>query len=225
MSVTAAGIQIIHPGTKSYGEILQIQEELFNANVTAKLDNKTTANYLILCEHQPVFTLGKSGRRENILVSDEDLQAEYHHISRGGDVTYHGPGQLTAYPILDLDTLHIGVAKYIYNLEETIIRSLIPYGLTGERIENAAGIWLRHNGPERKIGAIGAHASRNITMHGVAINVNTDLSWFDKIISCGIRDKGVTSLQKELGKEIDFGAYKQEFTRCFLEVFGFNSAN
>ncbi len=196
-----------------------MQEGLFNTNIAAKLDNKPTANYLILCEHQPVFTLGKSGKRENILVSDENLQAEYYHVSRGGDVTYHGPGQLTVYPILDLDTLHIGVAKYIFNLEETIIRSLLPYGLTGERIENAAGIWLRQNGPDRKIGAIGAHASRNITMHGVAVNVNTDLSWFDKIISCGIRDKGVTSLQKELGKEIDFEACKLEFTRCFLEVF------
>lgn len=215
-------IQIINPGTDTYAAILKFQETLFNKNIAAKLEGRPTANYLLLCEHLPVFTLGKSGKRENILVNDGELKAEYHQINRGGDVTYHGPGQLTVYPILDLDTFHIGIAQYIWNLEESIIRSIRSYGLAGERIEGAAGIWLRN--PDRKIGAIGAHTSRNVTMHGLAVNVNTDLSWFDKIISCGIRNKGVTSLQKELGREVDFGAYEKEFTNRFLEVFNASPA-
>jgi len=215
-------IQIIDTGLKPYQQVLRLQEELFNKNIEAKLQGATTTHHLILCEHPPVFTLGKSGKRENILVSDDELHAEFYHVNRGGDVTFHGPGQLVVYPILDLDALHMGLAQYIFNIEETIIQSLKPYSLTGERIENAAGIWLRNdNGHphDRKIGAIGVKASRNVTMHGLAFNVYTDLTYFDKIVPCGLEGKGVTSLQKELKKAVDFEAYKLNFIASFQRVF------
>ena len=215
-------LQVIDTGLKPYQDVLQLQEELFNKNLDAKQKGEPTSHYLILCEHPPVFTLGKSGKRENILVSDADLHAEFYHVNRGGDVTFHGPGQLVVYPILDLDSMHIGLAQYIYNIEETIIRSIVPYGLMGERIENAAGIWLRNDKGiphDRKIGAIGVKASRNITMHGLAFNVNTDLTYFDKIVPCGLEGKGVTSLRKELNKPISFEDYKLNFLTSFHEVF------
>jgi len=215
-------IQVIDTGIKPYLQVLALQEELFHKNVTAKEKGEATQNYLILCQHPPVFTLGKSGKRENILVSDADLHAEFYHANRGGDVTFHGPGQLVVYPILDLDSLHMGVAQYIMNIEEVIINSLQPYQLKGERIEDAAGIWLRNtNGTphDRKIGAIGVKASRNVTMHGLAFNVNTDLSYFDKIVPCGLEGKGVTSLQKELNREVSFEEYKLHFLQSFMHVF------
>lgn len=213
-------IQLIDKGLQPYADVLLLQEQLFNANLQAKETGSQTFNHLILCEHYPVFTLGKSGKRENILVSDEEMQAEYYKVSRGGDVTFHGPGQLVAYPILDVDSLGIGLARYIELLEETIIKSLVPYGLKGERIADAAGIWLRDGGNDRKICAIGVRASRHITMHGLAMNVNTDLSYFNKIVPCGLQDKGVTSLQKELGSEQNFEAYKQLFIKNFEHTFG-----
>jgi len=215
-------IQIIDTGLKPYLEVLQLQEALFNKNLDAKKQGKGTINYLILCEHLPVFTLGKSGKRENILVSDADLHAEFYHVNRGGDVTFHGPGQLVVYPILDLDAMQMGLAQYIFNIEETIIQSLKPYHLKGERIENAAGIWLRNeNGTphDRKIGAIGVKASRNITMHGLAFNVDTDLTYFGKIVPCGLEGKGVTSLRKELNQAMDFEGYKLNFQESFHQVF------
>lgn len=215
-------VQIIDSGLKPYKEVLDLQEALFNQNLEAKQKGEPTQNYLILCQHYPVFTLGKSGKRENILVSDADLHAEFYKVNRGGDVTFHGPGQLVVYPILDLDSLHIGLAHYIFNIEETIIQSLIPYHLKGERIENAAGIWLRNDAGtphDRKIGAIGVKASRNITMHGLAFNVNSDLSYFEKIVPCGLEGKGVTSLQKELNRAVDFEEYKLNFLENFQQVF------
>ncbi len=213
-------IQLIDRGLQPYADVLQLQEQLFNTNLHAKENGTPTTNHLILCEHYPVFTLGKSGKRENILVSDEEMQAEYYKVSRGGDVTFHGPGQLVAYPILDVDSLGIGLARYIELLEETIIKSLTHYGLTGERIADAAGIWLRDGGNDHKICAIGVRASRHITMHGLAMNVNTDLSYFDKIIPCGLEGKGVTSLQKEFGTTQDFDAYKGVFIKNFESTFG-----
>ena len=220
-------IKIIDVGLKNYSEVLQLQEKLFNKNIECKLNNQPTENYLILCEHEPVFTLGKSGKRENILVNNEEMNAEFYPVNRGGDVTFHGPGQLVVYPILDLDLLHIGLAQYIFNLEETIIESLKEYGLTGERIENAAGIWIktqdtRHKTGERKIGAIGVKASRNVTMHGAAVNVNTDLTYFDKIVPCGLEGKGTTSLQKELERKISLEDYKNIFIEKFESVFSVN---
>ncbi len=215
-------IHIIDTGLKPYQEVLHLQEELFNKNLEAKQREEETTNYLILCEHPPVFTLGKSGKRENILVSDEDLHAEFYHVNRGGDVTFHGPGQLVVYPILDLDSLRMGLAQYIYNIEEAIIQSLVPYNLIGERVENAAGIWLSNDNGfphDRKIGAIGVKASRNVTMHGLAFNVNSDLRYFDKIVPCGLEGKGVTSLQKELKRVLGFEEYKVNFLNSFHRVF------
>jgi|ERR1043165_3728664 lipoyl(octanoyl) transferase len=219
---------ILDVGLKPYQEVLTLQEKLFNKNIDAKLAGGLTENYLILCEHQPVFTLGKSGKRENILVSDAELNAEYYHVNRGGDVTFHGPGQLVVYPVLDLDSLQIGLAQYIFQLEDAIIRSLESFGLKGERMEGAAGIWIRtdERGPvteakavDRKVGAIGVKASRNVTMHGIAVNVSTDLSWFDKIRACGLEGKGTTSIQKELGHEVSIDSYKKAFVEAFQEVF------
>ncbi len=211
--------KLIDAGLKPYRGALQLQEELFNKNIAAKLVHQPTQNHLILCQHLPVFTIGKSGKKENIITGTDNLNAEFYQTNRGGDVTFHGPGQLVAYPILDLDTLRIGLAKYISNLEETIIQTLLQYGLKGERIKDAAGVWLHDEMGERKICAIGVKASRNITMHGLAMNVNNDLSYFDNIIPCGIADKGVTSLQKELKREVNFEEYKKVFVNAFAELF------
>ena len=203
--------KLLDLGLKPYQEVLQLQEKLFEENIEAKLQNKPTQNYLILCEHNPVFTLGKSGKRANILVSDEDMHAEFYHVYRGGDVTFHGPGQLVAYPILDLDTLQISLSQDIYQLEEIIIESLKNYGLQAQRLEGAAGIWLGdadNSILNRKICAIGVKASRNITMHGLAINIHTDLSYFDKIVACGLPNKSTTSLQKELNFPVQMCDYK-----------------
>jgi len=215
----AVQLNIIDTGLKPYAEVLQIQTDLFNENVSAKLDNRPTKNILILCEHPPVFTLGKSGKRENILVGEADMQAEFYNTNRGGDVTFHGPGQLVVYPILDLDALNIGLAKYIFNLEEVIIETILEYGLKGERITSANGVWLTGGNNDRKICAIGVKASRGITMHGLAMNVNTDLSYFNKIIPCGLEDKSVTSLQGELGRKIDMDDFKGKFLKSFANIF------
>lgn len=237
----AATYYIHNLGLKPYGEVLQLQELLFNKNLQAKEQGLPTENHLILCEHTPVYTLGKSGKRENILATDEQLDAEFFQVQRGGDVTFHGPGQLVVYPIFDLDTFGIGVGEYIYKLEETIIETLKEYGLHTERMEGAAGVWivspqttddrqqtitenalrtshsalLNHPFPERKICAIGAKVSRHVTMHGLAININTDLSYFMKIVACGLEGKGVTSLSVELGREVPM----EEYTQVFLEKF------
>lgn len=212
---------IIDAGLVKYADALQQQEALFNQNIAAKLAGEPTTNYLLLCEHEPVFTLGKSGDTGNILVSNDQLNAEFYKTNRGGDVTFHGPGQLVAYPILDLDTYGTGLARYIFNLEETIIDSLKEYGLNGERLPGANGVWLHDAKGDRKICAIGVKASRGITMHGLAMNVNTDLSYFNKIIPCGIPNAAVTSLQEELGTEINMVSYKAVFVMCFQKVFDY----
>lgn len=215
-------------GLKPYQDVLALQEQWFNSNIEAKIAGKPATNHLILCEHNPVFTLGKSGKRENILVSDDEMGAEFYHIQRGGDVTFHGPGQLVAYPVLDLDSLGIGVNQYIYQLEETIIQTLKHYSISGERIAGAAGIWLKAKpvagmpaawAQDRKIAAIGARVSRMVTMHGLAINVNTDLTWFTKITACGLDGKGTTSIEKELGAKADMTTVKRVFAEAFSRVF------
>jgi lipoyl(octanoyl) transferase len=211
--------QLIDLPVKPYAQILALQEALFNKNLEAKQQSEPTKNYLILCEHKPVFTLGKSGKRENILVSDEQMQAEFYRVNRGGDVTFHGPGQMLAYPILDLETLHIGLAQYVHMLEEVIIETLKHFDLKGERIEDAAGIWLRGAGGDRKIAAIGIKSSRHITMHGLAVNVNTNLSYFEKILPCGLVGKATTSLEKELGKKVPMDDYKKLFLQSFRQQF------
>lgn len=216
----AAQCKILDIGLLPYAEALQLQETLFYKNINAKEQGKPTQNTLMLCEHYPVYTLGKSGKRENILVNNEELNAEFYHVSRGGDVTFHGPGQLVAYPIFDIDTLGIGLAQFIFQLEETVIQTLHYYHLKGERIPGAAGVWLRKsNGQEEKICAVGVRASRHITMHGLAININTNINYFDKIIPCGLQGKGVTSLSKETNREESTHRFKHLFIKKFINIF------
>ncbi len=208
-----------------YAKALDIQTEKFNALLAAKAKGEKGRNELLFCEHDPVLTIGKSGEDSNLLIPEARLQAlgvSYYHINRGGDITYHGPGQITGYPIFDLETWHIGLKQYIYRLEETIIRFLALYGLKGERLEGATGVWLDPfvAGKARKICAIGVKSSRFVTMHGFALNINTDLNYFSLINPCGFTDKGVTSLAKELGKEQDFEEAKHQLVALFREVFG-----
>lgn len=208
-----------------YAKALDIQTEKFNALLAAKAKREKGRNELLFCEHDPVLTIGKSGKDSNLLIPEARLQAlgvSYYHINRGGDITYHGPGQITGYPIFDLETWHIGLKQYIYRLEETIIRFLALYGLKGERLEGATGVWLDPfvAGKARKICAIGVKSSRFVTMHGFALNINTDLNYFSLINPCGFTDKGVTSLAKELGKEQDFEEAKRQLVALFREVFG-----
>lgn len=208
-----------------YAKALDIQTEKFNALLAAKAKGEKGRNELLFCEHDPVLTIGKSGKDSNLLMPEARLQAlgvSYYHINRGGDITYHGPGQITGYPIFDLETWHIGLKQYIYRLEETIIRFLALYGLKGERLEGATGVWLDPfvAGKARKICAIGVKSSRFVTMHGFALNINTDLNYFSLINPCGFTDKGVTSLAKELGKEQDFEEAKRQLVALFREVFG-----
>ncbi len=208
-----------------YAKALDIQTEKFNALLAAKAKGEKGWNELLFCEHDPVLTIGKSGKDSNLLIPEARLQAlgvSYYHINRGGDITYHGPGQITGYPIFDLETWHIGLKQYIYRLEETIIRFLALYGLKGERLEGATGVWLDPfvAGKARKICAIGVKSSRFVTMHGFALNINTDLNYFSLINPCGFTDKGVTSLAKELGKEQDFEEAKRQLVALFREVFG-----
>ena len=208
-----------------YAKALDIQTEKFNALLAAKAKGKKGRNELLFCEHDPVLTIGKSGKDSNLLIPEARLQAlgvSYYHINRGGDITYHGPGQITGYPIFDLETWHIGLKQYIYRLEETIIRFLALYGLKGERLVGATGVWLDPfvAGKARKICAIGVKSSRFVTMHGFALNINTDLNYFSLINPCGFTDKGVTSLAKELGKEQDFEEAKRQLVALFRDVFG-----
>ena len=180
-----------------------------------------TAGVIYLVEHNPVYTLGKSGKSENMLVSEPYLRsigAEFYHIDRGGDVTYHGPGQVVGYPILDLEQLGIGLREYIDSLEEAIIGVCREWGIEAGRIAGASGVWLDGDSPRaRKICAIGVRASRYVTMHGFAMNVNTDLKYFSHINPCGFVDKGVTSLEKELGHEVDIELVKAQIVKHLAE--------
>lgn len=208
-----------------YEKALDIQTEKFNALLAAKAKGEKGRNELLFCEHEPVLTIGKSGKDSNLLIPEARLKAlgiSYYHINRGGDITYHGPGQITGYPIFDLETWHIGLKQYIYRLEETIIRFLALYGLKGERLEGATGVWLDPlvAGKARKICAIGVKSSRFVTMHGFALNINTDLNYFTLINPCGFTDKGVTSLARELGENQDFEKAKRQLASLFSEVFG-----
>ena len=183
-----------------------------------------TINHLLFVEHPPVYTLGKSGKEEHVLINEADRiekNIEYIKTNRGGDITFHGPEQLVGYPILDLENFYTDIGKYLRNLEEVIILTMAEYGLKGERSSGETGVWLEPGikGRERKICAIGVRCSRWITMHGFAFNVNTDLSYFDYIVPCGIRDKQVTSLEKELGQKISMDEVKEKVKRNFEKVF------
>ncbi|MCO4818710.1 MAG: lipoyl(octanoyl) transferase LipB [Bacteroidetes bacterium] len=176
---------------------------------------------LFLCEHNHVYTFGKSANQDNLLISDAflaSINAQKFQIERGGDITYHGPGQLVGYPILDLHGLNMGVKKYVDLLEQSIITTLSSYNIHTKRIDGLTGIWLV-DGPPRKIGAIGIKVSRGITMHGFALNVNTDLTYFNHIVPCGISDKSVTSMQQELGKEVDWDSLQDNYVSTFKDLF------
>lgn len=200
------------------------QTLLFNAAVSAKQRGELPQSTLVFCEHPPVITIGRSGDKANLLFNAESLAGQgvsYYEIDRGGDVTFHGPGQIVGYPIFDLEQFHLGLKQYIFLLEECIIRLLAHYGLVGERLDSATGVWLDTGNPHRtrKICAIGVRSSRYITMHGFALNVNTDLNYFSLIHPCGFVDKGVTSLQKELGRSLDANVVKLQLRRIMEEAF------
>lgn len=184
----------------------------------------TTQHYLLFTEHPPVYTLGKSGSMENVLLAGDELKKkgiEFFHTNRGGDITFHGPGQVVGYPILDLEKFETDIGKYLRRIEEVIILTLAEYGIEGSRSAGETGVWIEPGlpGRERKICAIGVRCSRWVTMHGFAFNVNTDLSYFNYIIPCGISNKQVTSLQKELGRAADMEAVKMSLKRNFERVF------
>ncbi len=219
-------------GRKDYKECWDYQEQLHKEVMDIKLQNKSLPqceqldplNYLLFVEHPHVYTLGKSGDQQNMLMNAIQLQAKdatFHKIDRGGDITYHGPGQLVAYPILDLELFGLGVKAYVEKMEEVIINTIARYGLEGHRLKGATGVWLDPDvpGKTRKICAIGIKVSRYISMHGFAFNINTDINYFNYINPCGFVDKGVTSLQKELGREMDMdevkAIVKEEFEKLF----------
>lgn len=207
-----------------YEAAWQRQEALLQANLQAKAGGQPTSHHLILCEHTPVYTLGKSGHESNILISREQMEQqgiEYFKTNRGGDITFHGPQQLVGYPILDLELFYTDIGRYLRELEEVIIRTMARYGLEGHRSKGETGVWLNSDQPgkERKICAMGVRCSRWITMHGFAFNVNTDLGYFDNIIPCGIENKAVTSLQKELGRPVELAEVKTAVQEEFAAVF------
>lgn len=213
-------------GLLSYSDTLKIQEEYFDNNLEEKKStrNNNTKNTLLFCELNHVYTLGKSGTENNLLINDKFLKsinAEYYKTSRGGDITYHGPGQIVAYPILDLEKFNMLARKYIFNLEQVVIDTIKEYNIKSERLNGATGVWLDTDNPTktRKICAIGVKVSRWISMHGFAFNVNTDLSYFGHINPCGFKDRGVTSLQKELNREINLNEVKEKLKSNFSRIF------
>jgi lipoyl(octanoyl) transferase len=214
-------------GLRSYKEVWDLQEVLLKQNVERKITDEgreTTINHLLFVEHHPVYTLGKSGKEEHVLINEETLKQkgiEYFHINRGGDITFHGPQQLVGYPILDLDKFKTDLGWYLRSLEQVMIDTMAEYDVNGDRSKGETGVWIDVGvkGKERKICAMGIKCSRWITMHGFAFNVNTDLSYFDFIIPCGIQNKQVTSLQKELGCEVDMNEFKEKVKRNFEKIF------
>ncbi len=216
-------------GHISYKPAWDLQQELLAEVIGIKLQNRgKTENllkqkhYFLYCEHPHVYTLGRSGSVGNLLLTETGLKEkdiEFHKINRGGDITYHGPGQIVGYPILDLDYFFTDIRRFISYIEEAVIRTIAEYGLKGDRIEGASGVWLHE--PDRKICAIGIHLSRWVTMHGFAFNINTDLQYFDYIIPCGITDKSVTSLAKEIGREVTLTEVKEKLNRHFSDLFEF----
>ena len=220
-------------GIRSYQPTWDYQEALLLKNTQIKwaarqkeedVSKTATEHRLLMVEHPPVFTLGKSGKREHVLVSEQQLQnlgIEFFHINRGGDVTYHGLQQVVGYPILDLDKFKTDLGWYLRSLEQVIIEVMAEYGLLGERSAGETGVWLQPENPflARKICAMGIKCSRWITMHGFALNVNTDLSHFELIVPCGIQGKTVTSLEKELGRKVDYAEVKEKIKKHFALIF------
>lgn len=235
-TICSKRVQVQDLGFIDYQDGWDYQERLLAEIVAAKIANRNrpaddqtlTSNYVLFCQHPHVYTLGKSGKEDHLLANDAFLQAigaTYYKINRGGDITYHGPGQLVGYPILDLDNFFTDIHRYMRQLEEAIIRTLADYGLDAGRIDGLTGVWLDYdpgkkqsNGP-RKICAMGVKASRWVTMHGFALNVNTDLSYFNHIVPCGISDKAVTSMQAELGREVPVAEVAGRVMHHLAELF------
>jgi len=220
-------------GHVAFQESWDLQHELLKETVDRKLSNRSlpfeeklpTENHLLFCAHPHVYTLGKSGKEEHLLVNEKERKEkgiEYYKINRGGDITYHGPGQVVGYPIIDLDNFFTDIHKFLRLLEEVVIRTLAIYGVKGDRLPGATGVWLDPADPARarKICAIGIRCGRWVTMHGWAFNVNSDLSYFDLIVPCGLHDKSVTSLEKELGRKVDIEEVKQYLKLFFSLEFG-----
>ncbi|PWE01134.1 lipoyl(octanoyl) transferase LipB [Marinilabilia rubra] len=217
-------------GEIDYKKAWDYQEEQFDRIVKSKLFNrdnpdqvKSIEHHLIFCEHPHVYTLGKSGQANNLLIQDEFLKkinASFYKINRGGDITYHGPGQIVGYPIFDLEQMALGIKEYIFKLEEAIIKTIGEFGIEGDRLPGATGVWLEIQTPRaRKICAIGVRASRYVSMHGFALNVNTNLDYFNYINPCGFVDKGVTSMEKELGQKVSIQEVKDKLKNNLQEVF------
>lgn len=218
-------------GTMDYKACWDLQERLFGSNIDAKLFNKKnpeeeqipTKSYLLFVEHPHVYTLGKSGSLDNLLLDEkglEEKEATFYKINRGGDITYHGPGQIVGYPILDLDNFFTDIHKYLRYLEEAVILTLAEYGIVGDRYPGYTGVWIDPDKPEaRKICAMGVKASRWVTMHGFAFNVNSNLDYFGNIVPCGIDDKDVTSIERELGKSVDIEEVKGKLKKHIADLF------
>ncbi len=224
-------IEIQDLGLKDYQETWEYQERLFKEIIDIKIQNRRegntlkTPNYFLFVEHPHVYTLGKSGDKSNLLISEEKLNAidaKFYKINRGGDITYHGPGQIVGYPIIDLENFFTDIHKYLRFLEEMVILTLAEYGLKAERSKGETGVWLDVGTPfARKICAMGVRASRWVTMHGFALNVNSNLGYFDNMIPCGIKGKAVTSLNVELGKaEVSMDDLKSKLLKNFAQLFG-----
>jgi lipoyl(octanoyl) transferase len=224
--------QFIDLGLIDYQQAWDYQTDLFNKNLEIKKQNRDlpsneqriTNNHLIFCEHPHVYTLGKNGDEKNLLIKKEDLhtiQASYYAINRGGDITYHGPGQLVVYPVIDLENFFTDIHQYMRLLEEAVIQTLQEFQISAGRIKGLTGVWIDfENGAPRKICALGVKTSRWVTMHGLAFNVNTDLNYFNHIVPCGIDDKAVTSLEKELGEKADLNVIKSIMKEKIVSLFG-----
>ena len=218
-------------GLMDYQEAWDYQEKIFGNTIAQKIENRNleepieTENYLLFCEHPHVFTLGKSGKEEHLLLNSEELQkkeATYYKINRGGDITYHGPGQLVAYPIFDLDHFFSDIHKYLRFLEEAVIQTLAEFGIDSGRVDGLTGVWIGGEGENpRKICAMGVKSSRWVTMHGIGFNVNSNLDYFGYIIPCGIEDKAVTSMKNELGKEVDMNEVKTILKNKLAQIFDY----
>lgn len=222
-------VEFIDWGLTDYQDAWSKQEVVFDQIVASKIQNRTnntaleTSNYLIFCEHPHVYTLGKSGKPENLLLDEQgllDKEATYYKINRGGDITYHGPGQIVGYPILDLDNFFTDIHLYLRTLEEAVILTLADYGIVAGRYPGFTGVWLdADNEKARKICAMGVRCSRWVTMHGFAFNVNPDLDYFKNIVPCGIDDKDVTSMKRELGYELDIEEVKHKLKSHIASLF------
>jgi lipoyl(octanoyl) transferase len=225
-------------GLIDYQQAWDYQTDLFNKTLEVKKQNRDispeqqqpTGNYLLFCEHPHVYTLGKSGDEKNLLIKKEDLhtiQATYYAINRGGDITYHGPGQLMVYPVIDMENFFTDIHQYMRLLEEAVIQTLAEFKIASGRIKGLTGVWIDYESESaaRKICALGVKTSRWVTMHGLALNVNPDLSYFNQIVACGIQDKAVTSLEKEIGQPVDMALVKSTMKEKMVSLFGMTLVN